>query len=416
MDPSPVPSVEVVETAGGRTYLLPPRNLGPWRILAPILLAAAVISFVLLALLYLNRATKDEWWAWVIIVALCACWGIASYGCVSYAAAIWVGRTEIKAAPDGTVRARDRAGWFRIWWGTCAPGTVRKFVLKPLGPTTPPGRKPVHISLWLLSAETDHGQKVWLAPAHSRAVLTELAELLAKQLAVTVPDAEPTSSTLHSPSEAPAPIPVVVEEPKSPSRDVLKQPAGSRAVLERHPDGVTITVPALGLLGATGQVFVVGLIFIAVGTVALVSGLGQVRPANAPWSVPGIALSAVISFLGLWNVVISLRTALKKVGLAVVGDTLFTCETGPLGSRRREFTRADVLDIACGPSNVSMNKQGPLPQLQIVARDETKVGLLTGHEELELKWIATILRQALGIPGEPPADRPLPAPKTPGAP
>jgi hypothetical protein len=185
---------------------------------------------------------------------------------------------------------------------------------------------------------------------------------------------------------------------------VLEQPPGSRVNVERHPDGVTITVPPLGLGKANGGIIFLGLLFVVIGGFLLVGSLVALFQGNPKRPLGALIPGIVFFCVGGCFFLTSLHTGLKKVVLAVVGDKLLTFETGPLGSRRREFTRADLCDIRCGPSNISVNKK-PLPQLQIITHDKTHFGTLTSRDEIELKWIATVLRQALGIPSEPRASR-----------
>jgi hypothetical protein len=397
--------IEVAETLGGRTYRLPPRDLGPARVLAIVPFGLAVLGFVFIVNEYFKRAAQGQAPEWALIVAalLGAVWARIAYTLVSFAGAVWCGRNMIEVSDDGAVRALDRTGWFRIRWGRLAPGTVRRFLLKPFLPMKDASGKPMPVTLWQLNAETESGRQVWLAPGHAREVVEALADLLAKQLVLAVPEPDPTAAAVPLPAAVPAPIPVVVEEPEIPNRDVIDQPPKSRVGLERHPDGVTITVPALGVAGANGVLLFMGGLFGLVGGVVTIGFIVSLLQPNPKFN-PGMIVCVVFFFVGGGLFLTGLQSALKKCVLAVVGDRLLTFETGPLGSKRREFARADLLDIACGPSQVSVNKK-PLPQLQIVANDKTHIGILTGRDETELQWLATVLRQALGIPSEAPEYR-----------
>lgn len=403
--------VEVVEVAGGRLYRLPLRRIGPlrWFALGPVLLAVG--GFVFVVLLHSEHAAKGPLDAitWAFFVLLSLGWARASYTLVSYAAAIWCGRTEVEVNDDGAVRAIDRAGILRVRWGKLKPGAARQVILTELTPPQAGGKSAPPISdLWLLSILTDRGKKVWLAPAHPRDVLASLADILAKQLALTAiqPAADDASeaNTSTSPPVVAGPLPVIVEEREIPSRDVLEQPPDSRVRLERHPDGVTMTIPPLGVWRAVGGLIIMGLIFTTVGGIVTAGILGAVLRGNPGVPIPAIAIGLVFFCAGVGVTVGSVHAGRKKVVLAVVGNQFLTFETGPLGSRRREFTGCDLLDIACGPSNVSVNNK-PLPQLQIVPAEGKPVGMLTGRDEAELKWIATVLRQPLGISGVPPEYR-----------
>jgi hypothetical protein len=403
VNPAPASLIEVVESHGGRTCRLPPRELGGLQGLALAPVLGVVIGSAFIAQFYLTRAAKGQLndWIWGLLALMGLVWARVSYTFLSYAAVLLAGRAEIEVTNDGAVRAFDRAGWFRVRWGKLGPGTTQRLVLKPLLALKDASGRPLPIRLWQLTAQSVRGRTVWLAPGYPRAVLAELADLLARQLAVAPPDAEPAASAGPTPAGTPAPVPVVVEEPEVPSRDVLEQPRESRVVTERHPDGVTMTVPALGLGKATGGLIIMSLFFMGIGGIFLISTLVALFQPNPKMPIGAVIPGALFFVLGGILFVGSLNAGLKKVVLAVVRDRLFTFETGLFGSRRREFLRASLLDIACGPSNITVNKK-PLHQIQIVALDRTRTGLLTGRDETELRWIATVLRQALGMPSEPP--------------
>ena len=75
------PPFEVTETAAGRLYRLPPRQLGQLRVLAIFPLFLATIVPVLLVQSYLRRAAQgplDEW-AWVTYLLMGIGWTRAAY-------------------------------------------------------------------------------------------------------------------------------------------------------------------------------------------------------------------------------------------------------------------------------------------------------------------------------------------------
>lgn len=409
MDPAPAPPYEVVETATGRLYRLPPRRLGVLRVFAgcPLVLAIGVAAF--LVNYYLRRVARgplDEW-AWATFLFTGLGWTRACYSLASLAAVIWCGRVEIELTDDGRLWATDRVGWFRVRWAKLKPGAARRLVIGEFTRTPDesgqPGAPPR--ILWSLRAETDRGWKVWLVPGHEREVLAALADELSGRLALASPAplADPNTGE-PLPVVAVAPVPVVVEEPPIPNRDVLDQPTASRIVLERHPDGVTVTVPPRGIWRATGGFVLIGVIFSLIGGGIVASIVVRLFGPNPRW-VGAEPVGIIFLLVGIGLLLTAVHLGRKRTVLAVVGDRLLTFETGPLGSRRREFARVELLDIACGPSNFKVNNK-PLPQLQIVrAADKVPVGMLTGYEEAELLWLATVLRQSMGIPSEAPPYR-----------
>ena len=406
---TPAPPFEVTETAIGRVYRLPERHLGALHYLAALPLFVALGSATLLVQMFISRAGRqlDEW-AWSFLILTTLGWGRACYTLASLAASLWNGRTEIRVGDDTSVAAADCTGWFRLRLGKLKAGAARKLILAEIVLFTDASgkRRTVAGGLWQLSVETDGGRKTRLAIGHPRGTLSPLADELASRLAL-APVSRVNPETGEAVGEVElAPIPVVVEEPAVPNRDVFEQPADSRIEVERHPDGVTVSVPPLGVVKSGCGLLAFGTIFSIIGVTLLVSFINQQFAPAPPRGNQGPTwLGIVFLGVGVGAIVGTIHFGRKRAALAVVRDRLLTLETGPLGSRRRSFIRAELLDIACGPSNVSSNDKS-LPQLQILVHGGVApVGMLTGRDETELKWLATALRQALGLPSEAPEHR-----------
>ncbi|MCI0699567.1 MAG: hypothetical protein L0241_00580 [Planctomycetia bacterium] len=383
--------IEVIELADGKLYRLPRRQLGAWRWLVVGPIIPAVVVWGLLFNFFITRAAQgplDEL-AWGLFVLVGLLWACGCYWVVSLSAAIWCGRAEIEVTDSGAVRALDRAGWFRVCWGRLKPNTARKLILTELLPTrdSTGQLKPASEQLWQLSAEIGRVRKVWLVFAYPREILSALAEVLAERL------------TLDPLEPDPAPIPVVVEEETLPSRDVLDPPTGTRVELKQHADGITLTVPPLGIFRGTGTLAVLGTFFTLVGGAVVVGMIERLLLQPNPQPPRGELVGIVFLLIGLIMVFISIQIGRKRVVLAVVGEQLLTFEAGPFRSKRRDWTRDDLFDIVCGPSGIKVNNR-VLPQLQIFTGETSYVGMLTGRDETELKWIATVLRQALRLPRE----------------
>lgn len=274
VDP-PAPPFEVTETATGRVYRLPERNLGSLHYLAALPLFVALGGATLLVQVFIARAGRqlDEL-AWAFLILTTLGWGRACYSLAALAAALWSGRAEIRVGDDTSVVAADRTGWFRLRLGKLKAGAARKLVLAEIVLYTDASgkRHTVAGGLWQLSVETAGGGKTRLALGYPRETLAPLADELATRLALApVPQADPETGEPVGGAEL-APVPVVVEEVTIPGRDVLEQPPDSRVAVERHPDGVTVTVPPLGFFRSQGcWVVMFGLIFATVGTVLLVT-------------------------------------------------------------------------------------------------------------------------------------------------
>lgn len=423
MTPTHIPPFEVVETDRGRTYRLPPHDIGGARWVAVLPLGFVVLLSVCLAKFYLKRAAlglPDDWF-WAIFVVLVPGWAWMVYTGLDITAAFWCGHAEIEVSHDGRVTAYDRAGWFGICLSWFRHGAAGRLILEECSTREQQDRTVwggLLRGLWQLTAEGKNGSRGWLAIGYPREVLAALAEHLARHLAVAPPDTTdpaPPDNAPPAPAAPAAPVPVLAEV-GFPNRDIPEPPLNTRVTIERHPDGLTLTVPRLGLKGKNAEPFCLGAFLAAIfGTLTVATVVSWIR-GNLEFP-PGLVIGPGLLAVGVGIMLYWVNAGLKKVVLAVVGDTLLIFETGPLGSRRREFAHADLLDIACRSND-------HVPDLQIVTLEKRAVALLAGRTEPELKWIATLLRHALGIPSEAPAHRKPPltpakpwrSPRTPGTP
>jgi hypothetical protein len=426
VDPAPAPPFEVIETERGRTYRLPPRRIGPLRVLALLPWGMAAILGAGLAKLYLNRGAvramglPDEWF-WAVFVFLLLGWAWMTYTFLDMGASFWCGHSEIEVNHDGMVTAYDRAGRFGICLSWFKRGVGLRLILEECSP--PPDRsrsllKPP-TALWQLSAQGPNGKKGWLVLGYPREILVALAEQLARHLGAFPPDpADPAQAesapAAPAPPTAATPTPVaVVAEPEFPNRDTPEPPVKTAVTLERHPDGLTLSVPRRGLRGKNCEMFILSLALTAIGSFVVgLSIWAMFQPNRAGGTLTGQIMGVVVGGMfaagGTVMLVVAVQSALEKVVLAVVGEKLLTFETTPFGATRREYARADILDIACVGTEH--------PELQIVLPHQPVVAMLARRDEAELKWVATVLRQALGIPSEAPEHRkPPPTPDKPWA-
>jgi hypothetical protein len=89
--------------------------------------------------------------------------------------------------------------------------------------------------------------------------------------------------------------------------------------------------------------------------------------------------------------------------VAVAGDSLMVMQSGLRGAKRKEWPLREITTAKVGPSGIEVNDRA-VPQLQIHGADKQLFGMLTGRDEHELIWIATMLRQALKNRTEPSAE------------
>jgi hypothetical protein len=178
-------------------------------------------------------------------------------------------------------------------------------------------------------------------------------------------------------------------------RECLDQPVDSLVQVESHPDGVTLTVPRAGLFSGNKGLLVFALVWLAfTGAVGAVL-LSALAHEGRGTLLPAITLGFFI-LIGIAMLLTGINMSLRRAVLAVVKDRLMVLQVGPLGTRQHEWACAELQDIRTGPSSMS-GSDGPVIELQIQPNGGEPFGMLAGRDEAELRWLATTLRQALGL-------------------
>ena len=205
---------------------------------------------------------------------------------------------------------------------------------------------------------------------------------------------------------AAAPAIPVEEKPVSPRdwvtsddpAEVEQQPAGSPIRLEPRSDGLTLTVPPMGVWKGSKGLFFFALLwcgFMVVFTTAVVLGFRQGVKAG-PW--PMLVFAMVFWAIGLGLLAGAVNMGRRRALLVVDAAGLRVAQAGLFSAKRWEWRREVIADLRAGPSGTSVNDR-PVLELQVHPRAGKKVGLLAGREDEELRWMATQLRRALGFQG-----------------
>ncbi len=400
--------VEVIDLPDGIHYRLPPRDLGALRWLGIPVIAFGIfivgfIGFGVWEMAQPLLAAANDPFAIISIAFLLTCFFLAmgGYWFVSLGLFILGGHAEFELR-GGVLRAIERFGPIRR--ARQLPiRYLRRFVVGPAhspdGMTTANDGPFAHILAirphWTDDAPRRLKRIMLLAPGYPRDWLVPLAEALARQGRV----AEPGSSEVVA-----VPPVEVVAVPPSGFVELPEQPASSRALVQRRADGVTVTVPPLGLRHGPARPFLfISLIWCGLVTLISLAALlsdakppdkgGQEMPDWGGLIVFGLSASAGIALL-----LTTINLGRRQAVLAVAGDELHILQTGLFGTSRQQWPRQQVFDVRVGPSKINMNRQ-PLPELQILPHlgEGKKFGLLAGRDEAELRWLATLLRQALGV-------------------
>ena len=178
--------------------------------------------------------------------------------------------------------------------------------------------------------------------------------------------------------------------------DVPEQPADSRVQLTHLANGIHLIVPPAGLWRGSKGLFFGALLwcsFIAFFSVMFI--LPSVKKEGSVW---GIALFLSLFWLvGFALLAFAVNMGRRSAELVVEENSLRLVTKGLLGSKQRNWPGAELAAIRADSSGMEVNGK-PVIELQIHPRTGKKVGLLAGQNAVELRWIATRLRQALELP------------------
>ena len=261
-------------------------------------------------------------------------------------------------------------------------------------------------------------KKAWrrtVAFGYPESVLRDLAELLGAE----VVDATTTRSAkdralrerLHDGSKTPL---VTIDDESSYHTD--DPPADSDAVLDRTPDGLTITFPPRGWKGAKGTAgfTVMWLGFIAIWTGAsLIPVVKHIANGGAFLQADWLFVLFSIPFwlVGIFMGRYAQSLAKRKAILDVIGDALIITEERLRGPRSVTLTADQIRSIKIGKTGTEVNDR-PIKELQIrlrskVSKEEAKelpgsirdgrkvIGILAERENDVIRWAAKTVNTAL---------------------
>ncbi len=195
----------------------------------------------------------------------------------------------------------------------------------------------------------------------------------------------------------------VLAKPRDASQDLeanqsndLPRPASAIATLEKSRDGITITVPPVGILKASKGLFgfaiVWNLIIAIIITVMIFVG------AFKQWT----DLLFIIPFLGIFLLIGigmllgAINAGRRRAILDVVGDTLLITRKNIFKTLQDEVHRDNIASIRRDESGTRVNDI-PILNLQIHRKQGRKITMLSQLRNEELAWIASELRKAMGI-------------------
>ena len=116
---------------------------------------------------------------------------------------------------------------------------------------------------------------------------------------------------------------------------------------------------------------------------------------KAIWAIP--AFLGLFWLAGIGLLLGGLNMGLRRAAIAFTSGTLMVIQTGLFGSKQRQWMYDAVAAVRAGPSGMTVNDQ-PVLELQIFGKEPSKFGMLAGRGDPELLWLASELREALGVP------------------
>jgi hypothetical protein len=179
--------------------------------------------------------------------------------------------------------------------------------------------------------------------------------------------------------------------------DRKEKPEKSRVVYEPLEDGLLLSVPRAGFKEGNkatwGYAILWNLILTAITTALMMAGGMQ----DGPFVFIFLLLS-LFWCIGLAMLGMAIHMSFRTAELAASGGRLLVVRSGLLSKSKREFGPHEIACVRAVPSSISVNHQ-PFYELEIVPREGKSLTLLEGRDQEELAWMATILRQALRVPG-----------------
>ena len=229
------------------------------------------------------------------------------------------------------------------------------------------------------------GEACLLLHDRDEAELRWVATLLRRELGF--PDSGPEKQTLP------------------PFRERQEQPAGSKVAVCETDEGLTLTLPPIGLGHRTPRTFFIiaayfGVVAAVVGG-GFYDGTGEVP--MLMWVVLGIF--AIVGTVVLGLVTEGLRLAWARGVVTVLTDRLQISQVGPFGSRQAQWSRSELADVRVGPPTGNPDERPPWA-LRIYPKQGQPTGFFAGRDAAELQWLATVIRRRLYLPGDPPASIP----------
>jgi hypothetical protein len=398
MSDSLLPEVKVTELPTGARYRLPPRRLGLYHFvgLALLIFGLMLCSAPILPTWKVVQAMRgqipaDDGLLWLGACVLCALLCRAGLYVSPVGLFILSGHSEIELR-GATLYAIECCGPVRWRWERSTADLRRFFVSEGLESLNlfgklsigPLGTLCVITPEWKAVVDGPKAKSMWLAPGYPRPWLVSLAEDLARRCA----SADP-AAVLPSP----ATVPVLEQAPDfSDYEELAEQPAGSRITVEQSAESLRLIVPP-GIRNSPGWYIAGG--FLCMMAFALSTMFFE---DDAVRDMPlwlNVLLFTGTGIGGISFILAQANLTRRRLELAVHGDALMVLQSNLFGAKQRQWRREHVADVFVihhpdseGPDHWEL-------QIQPRPGEGDAFRLLAYQDVSELRWLATVLRQAL---------------------
>lgn len=295
-------------------------------------------------------------------------------------------------------RGLDRAGPFR-YRRTVALADIARLVVDatPVKVNDRPVREGPWADIGGLMAERagENAKPASLVIGYPIATLTGLAEEVRERMG---------ASVAIDAGEAPG-VEIVTRDESIESGPVA-QPSVSTAVLERTPEGASITLPPMGFFKGSKGLGCFSILWLAFVSIFAVLSVGMIVKSQPFLHVlPFAGVSTLFGAIGVGMFYAAVRSGRRTAVIDVVGPDLLITLQSTGAPKAHAWTRAEIDRVVVGKSGVEINET-PVMELQIWPVEGKKVGLFAERSDDELRWIAWEIRAALGLDARPPeADR-----------
>jgi len=389
-DPSQF-GIRVDRLARGTRIGLPRRNLGPqWWIGAVVMAIGLVfigVGSAWIARSIVGTASSGQTIDFISLLVCVPAVLFGGFGVVPmfFGLALLVGRTTIEIT-DERVRVTEHAGPFR--WSTNRPRQRLRRVVHERGEA---GKSRISFEN-SLTAEFRGAKQAWLVFGYPPSIIDDAATYVVEAIRSTGEDV-PFVSTSGATRGARR-----SRDDRQAAAVPSQPPAGSGMIVEERTDGLTITIPPRGARKASKGLLAFAILWLGfmtiVTTMAIVIPIAGGTVSGNIWVM--YLLCGMFWVIGLAMFVVALRAGRASAIIDVMGDTLLVTARGVVRLRSHEWRRDMIQDVACTPSNMTVNDR-PVMHLAITPREGRTVGFLATCTDDELSWLAARLRRALRL-------------------